>query len=130
MIKLLIWAIRPENSTSSFEQLFVAAIKLKVFPKFSHWLNLFSQNATKNSRIFASFIFAKCDRKSSPFFAWRFVRWKPYGGGTHDPWEGLWMIKILKISLQLNWIFIIFWKSTNLFLLFYKFTKRRFSQLK
>ena len=33
----------------------------------------------------------------------------------HDPREGLWMVKILKISLQQNLIFIQFWKSTIFF---------------
>ena len=37
MIKLQIWAIRAENSTSSFEQLIVAAIKLMVFTKIKYF---------------------------------------------------------------------------------------------
>ena len=36
-------------------------------------------------------------------------------GTSHDPWEGLWMINISKISLQQNLIVIKFWKSTKLF---------------
>ena len=34
-------------------------------------------------------------------------------GTLHDPREGLWMIKISKISLQQQLIFIKFWKTTK-----------------
>jgi len=36
-------------------------------------------------------------------------------GISHDPREGLWIIKILKISPQQNSILIKFWKSTTFF---------------
>ena len=37
-------------------------------------------------------------------------------GTSHNPKESLWMIKISKISLQLNWNFIKFWKYTIFFI--------------
>ena len=40
-------------------------------------------------------------------------------GTLHDPREGLWMIKISKISLQQSSIFIKFKKSTKFLLLFF-----------
>ena len=46
----------------------------------------------------------------SPNFVWD-LTW---------PREGLWMVKISKISLQLNSIFIKFWKSTIFFIKFAK----------
>ena len=53
-------------------------------------------------------------------------------GTSHNPKESLWMIKISKISLQLNWNFIKFWKypiffikSANFFLLIYIVYKKK-----
>jgi len=52
--------MRAENSTSSFEQLIVAAIKLMVFKKFSHFAKFlldFFHGKMRNFRIFAKFCF-------------------------------------------------------------------------
>ena len=65
---------------------------------------------------------------------------EPFGskfrvGPDMTPWEGLWMIEILKICLQQKSIFITFLKSTIFFIIcdffcFTMYTKRKCSQLK
>ena len=75
MIKLQIWAIRAENSTSSFEQLIVAAIKLMVFTKIKYFREI--------SLLFCLIYFREKMRNIEKKFTKRFVRWIPLNVNQH-----------------------------------------------
>ena len=68
MIKLQIWAIRAENSTSSFEQLIVAAIKLMVFTKIKYFREI-------SLRFCLIYFREKMRNVRETIFLFR---WKPY----------------------------------------------------